>query len=120
MRSSEVAILRRVRVSPAKQQAALDVVNTQASREELGNGAKPTRPLAGEPAELCNIDEVVPVYEYVLRPLHVSPLRQVVAISAEHLYPVVLTVGDEHAPVAVNGEPVRGTELAGAGTGLTP
>src|SRR5206468_10602754 len=54
------------------------------------------------------------------RSLHVSDLAFVAPLRVEHLDPVALPVAHEHPTVAIDGDPVRQHELAGAGARLAP
>ena len=53
-------------------------------------------------------------------PVHVDPLRFVLAVAVEHLDAVILAVGDVHPALRVGGDVVRDVELAGIRARLAP
>ena len=54
------------------------------------------------------------------RAVEVVPLRLVLAVAVEHLYPVVLSVGDIDPAIGIGADVVHDVELPGVGAGLAP
>src|SRR5206468_8619586 len=69
---------------------------------------------------LANIDPLVLVDEYVLRPLHVVPLGQVLAFGVENLDAVIFTIAHEDATVGMYPGAVRDAELTRTRARLAP
>src|SRR2546425_1501541 len=113
-------LLQRTVVAEACDDRAALVADRDAAREVTLDRAAPERPEPGPPAELGDVRAAVRVEGELRRPLHVGPLREELAVGAEHLDAVVLAVADEHAAVAVHRDTVREHELARAGPGLAP
>ncbi len=63
---------------------------------------------------------LVLVDEDVLRPLHVVPLGQVLAVGIEDLDAVVFTIAHEHTAICMDPGAVRDTELARSRARLAP
>src|SRR5438874_4490813 len=58
--------------------------------------------------------------EQARRPMHVGPLRLVLAVAVEDLDAMVLAIGDVHPALGVAADVVRDVELARVGAGLAP
>src|SRR2546428_2529434 len=113
-------LVRRAVVAEARDDRAALVADCDAAREVTLDRAAPERPEPRPPAELGDERPALRVEGELRRPLHIGPLREELAVGAEHLDAVVLAVADEHAAVRVHGDAVREHELARAGPGLAP
>src|SRR5215471_15862423 len=73
-------------------------------------------------AAFANIEERIAAgrHAHAVRPMQIVPLGLELAVSVEHLNPMVLTVGDIEPPVRVAADVVRDIELAGVGARLSP
>jgi hypothetical protein len=73
-------------------------------------------------SELADIEQRLPTLRGTqsARPVHVVPLRLVLAVGVEHLDAMVLAICDVHPAIGVGADVVGNIELTRIASGLTP
>src|SRR5258705_1374586 len=120
MRCGETSGCRHFGRAPARQDFAFLVEDAHARVARYLDRTEALRDVALVPRELGHVGAAHRIESEVRRPLRVRPFAQVLAVRAEDLDAIALTVTHKDAAFGIHRDAMRKIELARASTGLSP